>query len=182
MLLGNERFVDVAKDLEEVVIPIQPPVSVEEQIVPKDDLIDLLKEENVSEGDFTDSFEGKIILVDCKASSSRSSDVWIMDFDGSSASMGSGARVVLVSPEGEFFPYSYKLQFPNTNNIAEYEALILGLNMAQIKGIQNLHVKGDVELVVCQVKGQYQARNDQLRHYRDLSGISSRHLMLSISQ
>ena len=41
--------------------------------------------------------------------------------------------------------------------------------MAQARGIQNLHVKGDVELIVCQVKDQYQARNDRLRHYRDLA-------------
>ena len=92
-----------------------------------------------------------------------------MEFDGSCASMGSSARVVFISLEGKFFPFSYKFQFPNTNNTAEYEALILGLNMAQAKGIQNLHVKGDVELVACQVKGQYQARNYRLRQNCDLA-------------
>lgn len=79
---------------------------------------------------------------------------------GSCASMGSGVVIVMISPEREFFPFSYKFHIPNTNNMAEYESSILGLNIVQDKGIRNLHVKGDVELVICEVKGQCQIRND----------------------
>ena len=122
---------------------------VEDKIVFEEDYMDLLEEEIVP----MDSFE---------ASTSSSNEVWIMEFDSCCVSMGSSEGIVLISLKGEIFPYSCKLQFSNTNNTVEYKALILGLNMAQIKEIKNLHVKGDVELVVCQVKGQHQARNGPL--------------------
>ena len=41
--------------------------------------------------------------------------------------------------------------------------------MAQDRRTQNLHIKGHIELVVCQIKGQYEVRNDQLRLYHDLA-------------
>lgn len=74
--------------------------------------------------------------------------LWIMEFDGSCASAGSGAGVVLISPQGENFPFSFKLEFKNTNNTAEYEALLLGIEQAKKKGIKLLCAKGDAELIV----------------------------------
>ncbi|KAH9328552.1 hypothetical protein KI387_000660 [Taxus chinensis] len=61
--------------------------------------------------------------------------IWTLEFDGSCSTTGSGAGVVLISPNSEIFPSAYKLQFDNTNNTAEYEALLLGLEMARQKGI-----------------------------------------------
>ncbi|XP_059078205.1 uncharacterized protein LOC131043644 [Cryptomeria japonica] len=75
-------------------------------------------------------------------------DVWALEFDGSCSSTGSGAGIVFVSLDGKMFPFFFKLQFDNTNNIAEYESLLLGMNVAQKKGIKNLHAQGDVELIV----------------------------------
>ena len=60
-------------------------------------------------GDSTDSLEGRIILNDSSASTSSSTIVWVMEFDGSCTSMGSGVGVVFISPDGEFFTFSYKL-------------------------------------------------------------------------
>ncbi|KAH9293376.1 hypothetical protein KI387_041423, partial [Taxus chinensis] len=60
------------------------------------------------------------------------------------------AGVVLISPSSEIFPSAYKLQFDNTNNTAEYEALLLGLELARQKGIRNIKVQGDAELIVNQ--------------------------------
>lgn len=54
-----------------------------------------------------------------------------------------------------FFLFSFKLDFKNTNNTAEYETLLLGLNEAKCKGIKFLKVKGDVELIVRQVRNVY---------------------------
>ena len=59
-----------------------------------------------------------------------------MEFDGNSSSSGSGAGIVLISPKGEKFPKAYKLAFETTNNTAEYEALLLGLEYAKEKGIK----------------------------------------------
>jgi hypothetical protein len=74
--------------------------------------------------------------------------IWTLEFDGSRSSNGSGARVVLTAPSGEVFYRSYRLEFNCTNNVAEYEALILGLNLAIDKGATILEVKGDSDLIV----------------------------------
>ncbi|KAH9303078.1 hypothetical protein KI387_014661, partial [Taxus chinensis] len=71
-------------------------------------------------------------------------------FDGSCSSASSGAGVVFISPEGKLHPSSFKLQFENTNNTIEYEALFLSLNLAKEMGIKNLLAHGDAELIVKQ--------------------------------
>jgi ribonuclease HI len=43
---------------------------------------------------------------------------------------------------------SFKLEFETTNNVAEYEALILGLRAAKDMGIEEISVFGDAELIV----------------------------------
>jgi hypothetical protein len=80
--------------------------------------------------------------------------IWKMYFDGASSSEGAGAGVLLVAPEGKFIvPFSYRLQWDidYTNNVCEYEALILGLEAAKKLNIKNLEVYGDAELIVRQV-------------------------------
>jgi ribonuclease HI len=82
-----------------------------------------------------------------------------MFFDGACSREGAGARVVFVSPAQETISLSYKLEFEATNNVAEYEALILGLRAAREMGIQEVAVFGDAELVVQQVINAYQAKH-----------------------
>ncbi|XP_059310221.1 uncharacterized protein LOC132061409 [Lycium ferocissimum] len=55
---------------------------------------------------------------------------WKMYFDGAAQHDGAGAGVVFVTPQGEFLPYSFTLTQCCSNNVAEYQALILGLEMA----------------------------------------------------
>ncbi|XP_057856711.2 uncharacterized protein LOC131066053 [Cryptomeria japonica] len=74
--------------------------------------------------------------------------LWEMEFDGSYASAGSSAGVVLISPQGEKIPFLFKLEFKSTNNTAEYEALLLGIEQARKRGIKLLSAKGDSELIV----------------------------------
>jgi uncharacterized small protein (DUF1192 family) len=62
---------------------------------------------------------------------SPTTSVWKMFFDGASSSIGAGAGVVFKSPSQEILSLSYKLEFEVTNNVAEYEALILGLRAAK---------------------------------------------------
>jgi len=61
--------------------------------------------------------------------------MWEMFFDEASSSEGAGARVVFVSPCQETISLSYKLEFETTNNVVEYEALVLGLRDAKEMGI-----------------------------------------------
>ena len=51
-------------------------------------------------------------------------EYWTMYFDGSVMAPGSGARVVLISPDGSRLRYSIHLHFLASNNAVEYEALI----------------------------------------------------------
>ncbi|XP_070006202.1 uncharacterized protein [Nicotiana sylvestris] len=51
---------------------------------------------------------------------------------------------------GQYYPIFAKLRFPCTNNMAEYEACILGLNMAVDMNVQELLVIGDLDLLVHQ--------------------------------
>jgi ribonuclease HI len=95
---------------------------------------------------------------------------WKMYFDGASSSEGAGAGVLLVAPEGKFIvPFSYRLQWDidYTNNVCEYEALILGLEAAKKLNIKNLEVYGDAELIVRQINRQYLAKHPRLRTYRN---------------
>ncbi|KAH9295070.1 hypothetical protein KI387_038658, partial [Taxus chinensis] len=57
--------------------------------------------------------------------------------------------------------------FSCSNNTAEYEALIHGLHWARKKGIKNLQVFGDSELIVNQVRGQHATKNDLLKSYKN---------------
>ena len=61
----------------------------------------------------------------------------------------------------------YKLEFITTNNTAEYETLLLGLKAAKDLGIQHIFVYGDSELVVQQVRNNYQVRKYLLKVYRN---------------
>ncbi len=49
-----------------------------------------------------------------------------------------------------------------TNNVAEYTGLLLGLAEAKNQGILHLHVKGDSKLVIEQMKGAYQVKSPNL--------------------
>ena len=64
---------------------------------------------------------------------------------------GSGAGVVLISPEWSRLCYAIHLHFSASNNTAEYEALINGLRITIELSAMRLYVRGDSELVVDQV-------------------------------
>jgi ribonuclease HI len=93
--------------------------------------------------------------------------VWKMFFDGASSREGVGAGVVFMSPAQETISISYKLEFEATNNVVEYEALVLGLRAAKDMGIEKIYVFGYVELIIQQIKNSYQAKHPQLRSYRN---------------
>jgi ribonuclease HI len=93
--------------------------------------------------------------------------VWKMFFYGASSKEGVGAGVVFISPTQEIISLSYKLEFETTNNVAEYEALVLGLRATKDMMIEELAVFVDAELIVHQAKNMYQAKHPKLRTYRN---------------
>ncbi|XP_070005455.1 uncharacterized protein [Nicotiana sylvestris] len=92
-------------------------------------------------------------------------DGWKMFFDGAVNFKGVGIGVILVSEMGQHYPVSAKLRSPCTNNMAEYEACILGLNMAVDMNIQELLVISDSDLHVHQVQGEWAAKNSKIFPY-----------------
>jgi hypothetical protein len=79
---------------------------------------------------------------------------WTLYFDGSSCQKGASAGALLLTPVGEQVKYMVHLEFKETNNMAEYEALIFGLSIALSLGVRQLLVKGDSQLIIKQVKGE----------------------------
>ena len=71
-----------------------------------------------------------------------------MYFDGYVAKVGAGASVYIISPIRDFKALSYKLTFECTNNVVEYEDLLLGLNALKDLGAKRVQVIGDSELVI----------------------------------
>ena len=79
--------------------------------------------------------------------------------------MGVGAGVYIISPIRDFKAFSYKLTFECTNNVAEYEALLLGLPPLKDLGAKRVKVFGDSELVINQVNDSYQTKHPKMRAY-----------------
>jgi ribonuclease HI len=93
--------------------------------------------------------------------------VWKIFFDGASSREGTSAAFFFVSPAQETVSLSYKLEFETTNNVAEYEALVLGLRATKEMGIQEVAVFRDEELIVQQIINTYQAKHPRIRSYRN---------------
>ena len=68
---------------------------------------------------------------------------WKMFFDGSHTQNGAGVGILFVTPHGYTIPKPYKLFFPCTKNVAEYEALINGVKLSLEWRITELHIFGD---------------------------------------
>uniref|UniRef100_A0A2N9FJJ2 Uncharacterized protein n=1 Tax=Fagus sylvatica TaxID=28930 RepID=A0A2N9FJJ2_FAGSY len=92
-------------------------------------------------------------------------EIWTVNIDGSSTKEMGGAGIILVSPEKDKFEYAIQLRFRATNNEAEYEALLAGLKLSKKMGVKNLTVKSDSQLVIGQIKGEYEAREDRMKKY-----------------
>jgi len=95
-----------------------------------------------------------------------------MDFDGEVGKDGAGIGIWIRSPV--FLPNkvpsnvrvcSYKLAFDCSNNKADYEALIARLKILKKFNEKRISVYGDSELVIKQVKGEYQAKHSRMRAY-----------------
>ncbi|XP_070035640.1 uncharacterized protein [Nicotiana tomentosiformis] len=88
-----------------------------------------------------------------------------MFFDGAANFKGVGMGAVLVSETSQHYLVSTKLRFPCTNNMAEYEAYILGLRLAIGTNVQELLAIKDSDLLVHQVPGEWATKNTKILPY-----------------
>jgi ribonuclease HI len=71
--------------------------------------------------------------------------------------------VVLTDPDGEVVHAVGETIGEATNNVAEYRALLRGIELARERGADELEIYGDSELVVKQVRGEYRVKDAGLR-------------------
>ncbi|XP_004292571.1 PREDICTED: ribonuclease HI-like [Fragaria vesca subsp. vesca] len=77
--------------------------------------------------------------------------------------------IILETPDGSKHEYTLEFQFNTSNNAAEYEALIGGLQLTQDIGVKRVEVFSDSQLVVNQVNESFEAKEPQLNSYQALS-------------
>jgi hypothetical protein len=70
-------------------------------------------------------------------------ELWTMYFDGSLMKTGVGTGLLFISPLGVHMRYVIRLHFAASNNVAEYEALVMGLRITVELGVRHLDVRGD---------------------------------------
>ncbi|XP_050229145.1 uncharacterized protein LOC126678286 [Mercurialis annua] len=87
---------------------------------------------------------------------------WRMWFDGSRSSQGAEEEIHIMFQLGAAYKVSFALNFECTNNQAEYEALIFGLEILAELGATAIHVWGDSLLVIKQVIGAFKCESELL--------------------
>ncbi|KAK0579223.1 hypothetical protein LWI29_022984 [Acer saccharum] len=105
---------------------------------------------------------------------------WEMFVDGSSNRHGSGAGIIIITPEGTLTQAALRFDFRATNNVAEYEALVTGLKIILNMGAEYVTVYSDSQLIVNQVNQDYQARDpEMIRYLRQVRSLMSRFIRIS---
>ena len=90
---------------------------------------------------------------------------WILKFDGSTTEKSVGVGIVIISPKGIKTTISFNLAFKCTNNQAEYEALVIDLEILMELGAQEVHIIGDFQLVLRQLTWEYKCNSLLLAPY-----------------
>ena len=78
-----------------------------------------------------------------------------MFFDGSFTQQGSSVGLLFITSQKYSLPKAYKILFPYTNNIIEYEALINNTKIAVEWRVDELNIFGDSQLIINQVNDVY---------------------------
>ena len=81
--------------------------------------------------------------------------------------MGSGIKVLLISPKRTRIPFSGGLNFPATNNATKYEACIMGLRVALGLEVKDLEIYGDSALISSQIQNKWKIKEEKLMPYHE---------------
>ncbi len=92
---------------------------------------------------------------------------WTLFFDGSVCTHGCGIGLVIIPPREASFVFSYTIKPYATNNQAEYEAVLKGLQLLKEVEADAIEIMGDFLLVISQLAGEYKCKNDTLVIYNE---------------
>ncbi|XP_075103553.1 uncharacterized protein LOC142178121 [Nicotiana tabacum] len=109
---------------------------------------------------------------------------WRMFIDGATNFKGVRIGTVLISKFGQHYLASAKIRYPCTNNMAQYDAYILGIRMAIDLNIKEILVIRDSYLLIHQVQGEWSTKNVKILSYlhcmkelcKKFTKIESRHV------
>ena len=90
---------------------------------------------------------------------------WTIQTDGSSAQKRGGVEVVIITSDEETLKYGVRLKFPATNNEVEYEGILTGLRLGKALRATNLLIQNDSKLVIGQIKGDYEVKEERMQKY-----------------
>jgi ribonuclease HI len=97
----------------------------------------------------------------------KDAEAWTLFCDASWGTFRVGAAAVLVAPSKVRTCYAVKQDFSCTNNIAEYEALLLGLRKLKAMGIRRAVLKTNSQVISSHVDKSCRARDPKLEKYLD---------------
>ena len=71
--------------------------------------------------------------------------------------------MILQSPKGDIINCAIRLQFPMTNNEVEYEAILMGLDLAKAVGTLLVVLHSDSQVIIGHINGDYEAKGEQMK-------------------
>jgi len=92
---------------------------------------------------------------------------WTLFFDGSSCKHGGGIGIVIISHRGPNFEFDFPTEPMVTNNQAEYEYVLRGIQLLHEVKAEAIEIFGDSLLIINQLIGLYECKEDTLRRYHD---------------
>ena len=107
-----------------------------------------------------------------------------MHCDGAWGALGVGIAAILTPPNGPKLRYAARPQFLTTNNIVEYEVVLLGLQKLRALGVRRCIIKSDSQVVVGHIEKTFMAKEPEFVKYlmavrrmeKHFTGFSLRHV------
>nr|GEX28224.1 hypothetical protein [Tanacetum cinerariifolium] len=92
---------------------------------------------------------------------------WRLYTDGASNSEGSGVGLIMIAPYDVEYFCALRLNFSNSKNDVEYEALLARLWIATEMQVKDIHDFMDSKLVASQEEGSYEAKGERMIKYQE---------------
>ena len=158
---ASQRVMKWALELDQYGLVFRPHTTIKAQA-----LADFIAESAPGLGNATEKPNNVLKAAETLASpASLNGDIWHLHVDGASNYKGSGAGMVLITPDGSMLEQVITLGFKASNNEAEYEALLAGLRMANDLAVKKLAIYSDSQLITSQATGEYMAKHQRMTQY-----------------